>query len=52
VLEREQQNRDELDIREDAVWESTPEGDEALNREKKRIIAGLAPRHTREAGWE
>jgi hypothetical protein len=50
ALERDQD--DELDIRKQAVWESTPEGNEALNKEKQRIRAALVPRNVREAGWE
>lgn len=40
-----------LDIRDDAIWEQTPEGSEALNREKQRIREGLAPKAVRGAAW-
>lgn len=42
----------ELDVREEAIWDKTPEGHAALERERLRIIAGLKPRNTRAAGWE
>ena len=41
----------ELDIRQDAVWERTEEGDAALERERQRVLEGLRPRHVRQAGW-
>lgn len=42
----------EPDIRRDAVWESTPEGASALNREKEKIIESLQPRNVHRAAWE
>jgi hypothetical protein len=40
------------DIRNQAVWEKTPEGDKALTREKQRILEGLKPKNVTRAGWE
>lgn len=41
----------ELDVKEDAVWESTDEGRAALERERQNIIRGLQPKNVRSAGW-
>jgi hypothetical protein len=50
VLEKERETG-EPDIREQAVWEQTPEGDKAINRERHRIREGLAARNVHAAGW-
>jgi hypothetical protein len=43
---------DEPDVRKGAVWEQTDEGRQAINRENKRIVEGLAPKDAREAKWQ
>jgi hypothetical protein len=41
----------ELDPREDALWEATPEGNAALNRERGRLREAALARNHRQPGW-
>jgi predicted flap endonuclease-1-like 5' DNA nuclease len=50
VLAREEEARP-LDPHEAPIWEDTEEGREAMRLANRRILEGLRPRHTREAGW-
>ena len=52
LLADQQQNDEEPNIRSEAVWESSVEGNAALNAEKRRIREGLAPRNVSRAGWD
>jgi hypothetical protein len=41
----------ELDPRKDALWEATPEGNAALNRERGRLREAAEQRNHRAPGW-
>ena len=41
----------ELDPRADALWEATPEGNAALNRERGRLREAALARNHRAPGW-
>jgi hypothetical protein len=43
---------DGLDLRRQAIWESTDEGQSALNAEKARLREAVQPRNVQRAGWE
>ena len=44
--------QDGLDLRRTAIWESTDEGQRALNAEKARVREAIQPRNVHRAGWE
>jgi hypothetical protein len=45
-------DRDGLDIRRDAVWMNTAEGQQAMTDEKKRILEELRKQNATHTGWE
>jgi hypothetical protein len=52
VVDAEQAKRDQPDdVRDSAVWLQTAAGQEALERERLRVLEASLPRNTREAGW-
>ena len=46
------EDHDGLDLRREAIWESTDEGQRALNDEKERIREGMRSQNVTRAGWE
>ncbi len=45
-------DHDGLNLRREAIWENTDEGQRALNDEKHRIREGMKPQNVTRAGWE
>jgi hypothetical protein len=46
------EDHDGLNLRREAIWENTDEGQRALNDEKQRIREGMKPQNVTRAGWE